>query len=495
MPQSNKSKWFAKSRINVDGDLLIESTKGITISDDTRFTGATNLSVSFSIEAKTLVGDCITKGVTILTIAQLGLIVDQKTNIVINANGDWWKNGVKQSTTLSKDWTVAGDIVVGQTNNPEFTMSNLIFIDLNLTQQQVNYPNVNGGIIPESAHEFCIAHSPLQTAYDDGVDNVTPDILEQYNYAKVTALTANHGVLANYTDDELGLGADFDNQTAVKDFYDKVDFQDVQFEQPVEPVFQDNIEVVSGFEPRVKAITFDGVDQYLRVPNFNPTKELGYSWVIGFSLDSNRNFDSSFHDVLFSKRSAGNYPSFALFGLNGDKRMSYDNRITVGDNRLNTFDLDPIRLNDINTLAFNQQDFPGTNTAYLNGNVVYERNNVSNQNMIGIDTITGDMHIGHDPQLTARYYEGFIYYLMILKGNLTRKEILELTNNTLLKNPSIALQNKYSLELFVDFNNPWDDAGTLKFPDLSPNAHDIIAENYTDLATLQSNLVNINSLR
>ena len=128
MSQLNKSKWFRRSRLNVDFDLLVESTKGITISDDSRYTGATNLGVSFQIEAKTLVGDCLVKGATILTIANLSLVVNQKTIITINSNGDWWKNKVKQSGSLTKDLTVTGDIKVGQTNNPQFTISHLVFI-------------------------------------------------------------------------------------------------------------------------------------------------------------------------------------------------------------------------------------------------------------------------------------------------------------------------------------------------------------------------------
>ncbi|MEE9571466.1 MAG: hypothetical protein V3W20_00285, partial [Candidatus Neomarinimicrobiota bacterium] len=294
MSQLIRSKFDKKSRINVAIDLLINSTKGITIPDDVRYTGGTNVGVMFWIDPVTLVGDCITKGITTLTVSDLGLRAGDKILITINSDGTWFKNQDEQAGSLSKDWTVAGNIIIGETNNPEFTITNLIFFDAITTAEEVIFFHTEGGVLFEDLHIDALSHHPCQNAFDDGVDNVTHDVVEQYNYAKVTPLTALHGVLDNYTDNELGLGTDFDDNTTLKDFYDKVDFQDVQFEQPTEPIFQDNIEVESGFEPRVKALTFNGTSQYLSVADFDVTTELGYTKIIGFhkDVDTFKNFET-----------------------------------------------------------------------------------------------------------------------------------------------------------------------------------------------------------
>ncbi len=98
-----------------------------------------------------------------------------------------------------------------------------------LTPQEISYIHTQGGLLPESAHESCIAHYPLtQRQYPKASadfivkhpqfalnDLVAFDVVEQYNYAKVTALTANHGELMNFTDAEVFNA----NKTSVKDFY------------------------------------------------------------------------------------------------------------------------------------------------------------------------------------------------------------------------------------------------------------------------------------
>lgn len=218
MSQVFVTKWDERFRNNVASDLLISGTKGITISDDSRYTGSSNLGVMFYIDAITLVGDCIVKGATTLTVAELGLRAGDKTLITINSGGTWYKNQEKQSTTLTKDWTVAGDIKVGQTNNPEFTISHLVFIDSIITQKEVDFIHTHGGIIAETLHEPIKGHWTCQIAYDDGVNNVTPDVVSQYN--KTILLIDNHGILTNYTDTELGI-PDSGSQTVIKDFYCK----------------------------------------------------------------------------------------------------------------------------------------------------------------------------------------------------------------------------------------------------------------------------------
>ena len=47
----------------------------------------------------------------------------------------------------------------------------------------------------------------------------------------------------------------------------------------------------------------------------------------------------------------------------------------------------------------------------------------------------------------------------------------------------------------ADFQNPYDNAGTLTLPDLSTNDWTIITEDYTNIAELESYLVNADDLR
>lgn len=159
------SKFHRKSRLNVHNDLLVSSTKGITIADDARFTGAINLGVSFFIEPLTLTGNLLTKGSTVLTIAQLGIPTDLKKSILIDASGDWYINSIQQTSTKIKDWTVVGDIQIGQANNPQFSISHLVFFDKSITQKEVDFIHVNGGNFPATIHDSLVAHYPLTQNY------------------------------------------------------------------------------------------------------------------------------------------------------------------------------------------------------------------------------------------------------------------------------------------------------------------------------------------
>ena len=87
------------------------------------------------------------------------------------------------------------------------------------------------------------------------------------------------------------------------------------------------------------------------------------------------------------------------------------------------------------------------------------------------DELPNGIYIGS--RKSSRYFNGVIAYLACWKGVFTPEEIKYCYNNGLFNNPSTQLLDKYSLELFVDFQNPFNDGGTIKLPDLSPNNHDI----------------------
>lgn len=244
------------------------------------------------------------------------------------------------------------------------------------------------------------------------------------------------------------------------------------------------LEPESAMPPRKKALTFNGSSQYLRIPNFNPTKELGYTFVIHAQKLTDSDWGTPQSDYLFSKYVA-TANRLEIYGRAG----GYKDLILGNDSESDTFELaNNIKLNNLNLYTVRIKE--GETTASING--LNNKTETLTSALRDLSDIANDATIG---RRTSGYFTGYIGFVMITKGLLSNKEILELVNNTLLKNPSIELQNKHSLELFIDFNNPFDDGGTLKFPDLSPNGHDVIAEGYTDLADLQANLVDIDSLR
>lgn len=341
----------------------------------------------------------------------------------------------------------------------------------------VKIQGIRSGTALEQIHGFSgISFQSLELP-----ERLAFDVVDQYNYAKVTPLKANHGVLINYTDEELGI-ADISQQTGVKDFYDKVKFQDVQFQAPVQAKIEDNIEIAGGFAPRVKALTFNGTSQYILIPTF-----LGSGAV-----------SSVGNTIIFGiKKHADTFKNYETIvdGTIGNPHNSIGTRLQAY-NRASYY-FDKAKLSDVNMVTVLDGDTSimptnGKSNIWLNGTRVdtYENGN------IGLDfSGLASLKLCRNANFTNRGLEGQLLYFAWFQGILPKKYLLELTNNTLLKNPSLELQRKYSLELFIDFNNPFDDAGTLKFPDLSKNAHDVIAYGYSDLATLKANLVDINSLR
>ena len=105
--------------------------------------------------------------------------------------------------------------------------------------------------------------------------NVVWDVVEMYNYAKTTPLTANHGTLVNYTDNELGI-PDVSQQTAFQDFYEKNSNPENWYESPVQPNEEDNIEVHSQLPPPVKAFVLN--NHTMTVDNW-PASTEGYTFL------------------------------------------------------------------------------------------------------------------------------------------------------------------------------------------------------------------------
>ena len=254
--------------------------------------------------------------------------------------------------------------------------------------------------------------------------------------------------------------------------------------------------------PRTKALRFTAANShYLRVPSFNPTNELGYTYIFGFRLPTNKtNFDLG--DQFFQKQDATYYKKFV--GSNGTRGIRMNSLGSGGlsggqyilQSSIDLRNLNVVVYREINTSLNPQPDFPSSNTVYrwnLNDVVDIFKSNASNP-IVGYNEISDDLEIGGDSSL-SRYGDKDIFYLAIFKGVLSNDEVQRFVNSTFVRNPSLEIQNKYDLQLFIDFNNPFDDLGTLKFPDLSPNNHIVEAVNWTNITDLQNSLVDIDSLR
>lgn len=100
------------------------------------------------------------------------------------------------------------------------SLQNVMIFSRAITGEEVDLIWQNGGYSPTSTHSGIISHWPLteplfykatsgfivkNTSFLVG-DNVAMDTSEQYNYAKATAITANHGKMIGFVDGEIGIG-------------------------------------------------------------------------------------------------------------------------------------------------------------------------------------------------------------------------------------------------------------------------------------------------
>jgi hypothetical protein len=235
----------------------------------------------------------------------------------------------------------------------------------------------------------------------------------------------------------------------------------------------------STMPPREYALYLDGTNSnVLKIPaasDFRPSNENGYTWIIGINTTTNRPF---VNEGLF--RHDGSSQAYIRLNTNsGDQIVYFGAANNPGDEWSHN---KPTMISIAD---------PGTTIplSYVNG-----FNWAGHNSHIDFASLPqSDFYIGRR-SATNDQFEGYMFYFALVKGVLTQKELLELSNNTLIKNPSIAIQNKYELELFVDFNNPYEDTGVLYFPDLSPNNYDVIAEGWDNLNDLTNSLRPIKDL-
>lgn len=275
---AKRTAWSKRDRSNIESDLFIGNVnQHIDVIPDSRFNfGTSAFSYSLFVEysnvsgfdfqinggsmnviikhnASSILNVTWTNSLETIALTVIGGIFfganlqDNKTHISVTYDGNdyiLYVNGnVANTITSTAPNTGVNDLsgctyVIGNRTNfldaADGKLSHFSWFNRALTRQEINYIHRNGGLVPESAHENCVAHYPLTERYAFKADatfvakhpqfvvgdNVFFDTIEQYNYAKVTPLAANHANAVNFTDDELGV-VNPSTQVVKKDFYNK----------------------------------------------------------------------------------------------------------------------------------------------------------------------------------------------------------------------------------------------------------------------------------
>jgi hypothetical protein len=115
--------------------------------------------------------------------------------------------------TITGDLTNASGIVISGTSLSGF----LAIYDKAISEHEFERINNEAGVVPKVLHANCVGFWPMQ----ERTGAKSYDTVEQFNYAKGTSLTPNHGDLTGYTATELGTATNETTQTAKVDFYTK----------------------------------------------------------------------------------------------------------------------------------------------------------------------------------------------------------------------------------------------------------------------------------
>jgi hypothetical protein len=150
------------------------------------------------------------------------------------------------------DYNNTADLVIGKptdgTTFHEGTIGLCRFYNRALDRDEIIQLSNNPFIAPASVHENSVGEYIPQRSYFKDASNIYGkganaiiwfDSAEQYNYSKVSPITANHGVMTGWSDAEV---VTFPEPTEVKDFYDKTASLDWTNDGG-------NTEIVSGLPP------------------------------------------------------------------------------------------------------------------------------------------------------------------------------------------------------------------------------------------------------
>jgi hypothetical protein len=321
-------------------------------------------------------------------------------------------------------------------------IGNVIFIKGgSFNPGQLNFLNETN-LIPKDLHQYVIAHYPLNQTYG----GTAFDVVEQYNYSKVTPVSASHATLNNYSNAEKGEPG-LSTQSAFKNLYDKT---------------------TSATPSRPKALRLvSSSNHHLTVSGFNPTKENGYTIIIGYFLESDRAFDAAAAVGAVSETLMEADVSTLkwIAGIEDDKRVDF-----IQNN--GAFELivsDAKKLNKPQYVAFVEKDGT-TSKAYINGFLSATNTGLTIE-------FSGTLYIGIRKNLT-RPLNGYLTHISIYKGTLKQSEILDIINNSMFDNPPFdyIMDN---CQLYLNFDSIVNNAGTYEVNDWSPQNRTVVLNNYT----------------
>jgi len=257
------------------------------------------------------------------------------------------------------------------------------------------------------------------------------------------------------------------------------------------------------------ALQLDGsLTQKLELPNFTgsiPDRSApgaGWTFIMGFALDENRDF-VQFEDWLWGKRDLVTANEIiGVFGSSGSTKslnILHQNNASGSRQDFQTPDIQSWFTNGINLVSYRlRPDNYGadplawTGEWYLNGALISTHQS-SQQDPPDFSDVTGSFFLWGERFAARTLANASVFYSAIWQRALSPKEIIRITNNGIIRNPSVEMQDR--LELYVNYNDPFDNGGTPEFRDLSPNNHQIIANGFANLAAVQAAQVNINTLR
>lgn len=257
------------------------------------------------------------------------------------------------------------------------------------------------------------------------------------------------------------------------------------------------------------ALQLDGsLTQKLELPNFvgsipdRSAPGAGWTFIQGFALDTDRNF-VQFVDWLWGKRDLVTANEIiGVFGSSGSTKslnILHQNNASGSRQDFQTPDLTNWNTDGISIVAYrlkpdnySADPLAWTGEWYLNGALISTHQS-SQQDPPDFADVTGSFFLWGERFGARTLANASVFYSAIWQRALTPKEIIRITNNGIIRNPSIAMQK--DLELYVNYNAPFDNGGTPEFRDLSPNNHQIIANGFANLAAVQAAQVNINTLR
>ncbi|HEY8936700.1 MAG TPA: hypothetical protein VIM65_15835 [Cyclobacteriaceae bacterium] len=357
------------------------------------------------------------------------------------------------------------------------TIHNVSFYNIVPTDKQLEELHTTN-VIPSSLHANVIAHYPLN--HNMGLKAF--DIVGQYNYAKITPLTAYHGDLINYTNDEVGITNPL-IQTA---------WQNIYTNQPA------SMEEHTSLLESTKALKFvQANSHYLSVADFNPTKEKGYTYLIQFALNADRVFQVGKDDPLLAKMVDSDFSRLKyLAGENGTKNyywVDFANSaasLVRRNSSLNT-DLSKPTL----AVCVDADTFYGFDKEAYSGFNFVDR--IFNP-MQGWDEIPGnpDLFIGRIGT-TSRYLDGYISFVGIWKGVLKSYQVANIINNGFISNASSEIMA--DCQLYLCFDEIINDAGVYKIKDWSPLNRTVVLNNYSLAEITPGNaaykLIDLDSLR